>query len=88
MERGKQKEHWIELYKEAISENDAERLGTRISEAQNAIQVRARQLWAEGSQEATERERLQAAYQYLEILHSLARQRGQPCQRATRRFVK
>ena len=64
--------HWRDLYREAIFGADAERLDIRISEVQNAIQVREKQLWYEGSQEAVERERLLAAYHYLEILRSLA----------------
>jgi len=78
MENERHTEHWFDLYEEAIFETDAEKLGIRISKAQNAIKVRAKQLWYEGSQEATERERLETAYHFLEILRSLSEKGRQP----------
>ena len=68
MEDAKGNEHWLELYKDAVSEHDPDVLAVRISEAQKAIQQRERQLWYEGSLERSERERLDAASRYLEML--------------------
>src|SRR5690242_18937226 len=77
MEAAETSKDWRELYEEAVLEHDPERLGTRIALAHKAIQERTRQLWYEGSQEMSEREHLEAAFHYLEILHSLAGKRGQ-----------
>jgi hypothetical protein len=62
---------WLELYKEAVSEDDPQKLTVRILVAHKAIQERGRQLWYEGSQETGERTRLDAASHSLEALRKL-----------------
>ena len=76
MDAAETSKDWRELYKEAVLEHDPERLGARISQAHEAIQKRALQLWYEGSHEMSEREHLNAAAHYLEILCALAGQKG------------
>lgn len=63
---------WLELYREAILENDPEVLMNRLLLARKAIQERTRDLWYHNSLEVRERQRLTAAAHYLEILRSLA----------------
>lgn len=72
----KSNEHWLDLYKQAVLEHDPERLLVRISEAAKAIHERERQLWYEGALERTDRERLDAACRYLEILRAFGGKRG------------
>jgi len=73
MENAKGNEHWLDLYREAVLEPDPDMLSTRICEAHKAIEERERQLWHEGTLESRERERLEAAYRYLEILRACVR---------------
>ena len=72
METVKKDSAWLELYREAILENDPEVLMDRLLLARKAIQERTRDLWYRKSPEASERQRLTAAAHYLEILRSLA----------------
>lgn len=62
-------EPWFQLYRRAVLEHDATKLVTRISEAQDAIKNRTRELWyrSEGHEEL---DRLHAAFRYLEILRT------------------
>jgi hypothetical protein len=74
MENGRQEERpelWFELYKAAIMEDDPAALSFLLPNAQNAIRERMQELWNAGATEIAERQRLDAAFHYLEILRSI-----------------
>lgn len=62
---------WPELYRQALMESDRSRLPARISEAHQAIQRRARELWYAGSPETRERHDLDAAIRFLGLLRTV-----------------
>jgi hypothetical protein len=68
-------QHWAELYKRALFEEDRDRLPLLLEQAHRAVQQRVRELWyspARG-QTITEKERreLNAASYYLCLLQSM-----------------
>ncbi len=70
MESAQAQKHWQDLYRLATLEADPALQAYRIREAQKAIQLRARQLWYEKSPERKEREALDLASHFLEILRT------------------
>ena len=70
MENPESIEPWLQLYRQAVTERDIAELSARISEAQNAIKYRTRELWSTGSDGQEELNRLHAAFRYLEILRA------------------
>ena len=70
-----QKEHWTELYRRALFEEDPQKLPVLLEQAHQTVQQRARELWYSPSrgQEVTEKERheLDTAAYYLDVLRSL-----------------
>jgi len=68
------KEHWSELYRRALFEEDPQNLPSLLEQARQAIQQRARELWyspPNGRDVEKERRELDAAAYYLEVLRSL-----------------
>lgn len=77
----KKKEHWTELYRKALFEEDRSKLPLLLEQAHQAVQQRVRELWyspGHGGQNVTEKERreLHAAAYYLGLLQSLEAGRG------------
>jgi hypothetical protein len=70
METAESQKHWQDLYKLATLEADPTLQAFRIREAQKAIQHRARQLWYDKSAEPNERQALDVASHFLEILRT------------------
>jgi hypothetical protein len=68
-------EHWGELYRKALFEEDRNKLPSLLKRADQAVQERLRELWysPERGQSVAERERreLDAAAYYLGVLRSL-----------------
>jgi hypothetical protein len=68
-------EHWSELYRKALFEEDRNKLPFLLEKAYNAVQKRVRELWYSptAEQKVPERERreLDAAAYYLGLLRSL-----------------
>jgi hypothetical protein len=69
------KEHWGELYRRALFEEDRNKLPLSLEQAHQAVQQRVRELWyspADG-RNVTDKERreLDAAAYYLGLLRSL-----------------
>ena len=62
---------WRALYRAAIQEQESEKIAGRIADAYKAIRERRLQLWNEGSLETGERERLENACHYLELLRQV-----------------
>lgn len=69
----KQDEHWSELYRKVLFEEDHEKLPCLLDRAQEAVKQRVLELWYSPAHGATEKERLQlhtAAY-YLGLLRKI-----------------
>jgi hypothetical protein len=62
--------NWLRLYREAVLERDPTKSKVRIAQAHKAIELRARELWYAGSAETAERHRLDAALNFLAVLHA------------------
>lgn len=60
--------NWLMLYREAILEQDPEKLRARASQAQYAIGRRALELWYSGAPDTTERRQMDAASHHLRLL--------------------
>jgi hypothetical protein len=75
-----QNEHWTELYRRALFEEDRDKLPLLLDQAQRAIQERVRELWYSPTrgQNVSEKERreLDAAAYYLAVLRSLEAKGG------------
>jgi len=69
------KEHWADLYRRALFEEDRNKLPLLLEQAYRAVQQRVRELWYSptGGQNVTDKERneLHAAAYYLDLLRSL-----------------
>lgn len=69
------KEHWAELYRRALFEEDRDKLPVLLQQAHQAVQQRVRELWESPTrgQDVTDKERheLHAAAYYLGLLQSL-----------------
>ena len=63
--------NWLRLYREAVLEPDPTKSKVRIAQAHKAIELRARELWYAGSAETAERHRLDAALNFLTVLHAV-----------------
>lgn len=63
---------WRELYQAALIEHDPAKLKSLITEAHKAIQRETRRLWYARSLNTHERQSLDAASHYLEMLYSFA----------------
>lgn len=63
---------WRTAYKAALLEHDSEKLRPMILEAQKAIREETRRLWYAGSLNRSERQSLDAASRYLQMLYSFA----------------
>ena len=59
--------YWLELYNATVLESDTAKLAILLPEAQGAIRKRIGERWYGGSDETAERERLEAAFCYLEL---------------------
>jgi hypothetical protein len=70
-----QKEHWADLYRRALFEEDRYKLPLLLEQAYQAVQQRVRELWYSPNhgQNVTVKERneLHAAAYYLDLLRSL-----------------
>ena len=62
--------NWRELYTAALFESDTDRIPTRISEAEQAIVARARELFAAGTDTIEEDQALDDALYALRALHN------------------
>jgi len=75
MARINAKEHWAELYRRALFEEDRNKLPLLLEQAHQAVQQRIRELWYSPTrgQNVPEKERheLHAAAYYLDLLRSL-----------------
>jgi hypothetical protein len=69
------KEHWGELYRRALFERDRNKLPLSLEQAQQAVQLRVRELWYSPTDNQNvidkERRELDAAAYYLGLLRSL-----------------
>ncbi len=69
------KEHWAELYRRALFEEDRHKFPLLLEQAHQAVQQRVRELWYSPTRRhsVTDRERreLHAAAYYLDLLRSL-----------------
>jgi hypothetical protein len=63
---------WRDLYKEAVFENDREKLTARIDDAETSLLARARELFHAGSKDIRERQELDAALYALYAVKSAA----------------
>ena len=64
-------QNWLALYREAVLEPDREKLKMRVTQAQAAIGLRARELWYAGATETAERGKLDAAPNLLGVLSTI-----------------
>lgn len=75
MARINEKEHWAELYRRALFEEDSSKFPLLLEQALQAVQQRARELWYSPTcgQNVTDKERneLHTAAYYLHLLRSL-----------------
>jgi hypothetical protein len=75
MDEVNKNEHWSELYRKALFEEDRNKLPFLLEKAYDAIQKRVRELWysptAELKVPERERRELHAAAYYLGLLRSL-----------------
>lgn len=75
MIESKQNEHWSELYRRALFEEDRDKLPALLEKANQAVQERVRELWYSpiGGKSVIDKERreLDAASYYLGLLKSL-----------------
>jgi hypothetical protein len=63
--------NWLALYREAVLEPDRKNVRTRVTQAQAAIRLRARELWYAGAIETTERRQMASASQVLGVLYAI-----------------
>ena len=74
------KEHWAELYRRALFEEDRNKLPLLLEQAHQAVQQRVRELWYSPTrgQNVTDKERneLHTAAYYLGLLRSLESRRN------------
>lgn len=70
MENAGVSKSWRELYREALLEHDPAKLEARIVDAHRAIEEEVRRSWYGRSTDIRERQSLEAASHYLEILRS------------------
>jgi hypothetical protein len=74
MEGINKKQHWEELYRKALFEEDHNKLPLLLEQAHQAVQQRVRELWYSPThgQNVTDKERaeLHAAAYYLDLLRS------------------
>jgi hypothetical protein len=68
--------HWREFYVAALFETDTDKISSRISEAEKAIIVRARELFAAGTDTIEEDQALDDALYALRALQSCLRFRA------------
>ena len=67
-----EKEHWADLYRRALFEEDGSKLPLMLERARQAVQQRVRELATRGqSVSAKERQDLHTAAYYLDLLRSL-----------------
>jgi hypothetical protein len=67
-------EHWADLYRQALFEEDNNKLPQMLERAHQAVQQRAHELWCEpAGQQATSKERreLDAALYFLGLLRKM-----------------
>ncbi|HTT20142.1 MAG TPA: hypothetical protein VMG82_14425 [Candidatus Sulfotelmatobacter sp.] len=81
MAKIKKSEHWAELYRKALFEEDVDKLPSLLEQADQAVQQRLRELWCSPacglSISDHERRQLDAAAYFLGLLRSLeARKAG------------
>ena len=60
--------NWLTLYREAVQENDREKLRVRVAQAQYAMWRRTLELWYAGAPDTTERRQIDAASHHLRFL--------------------
>jgi hypothetical protein len=68
------KEHWGELYRKALFEEDRNKLPVSLEQAHKAVQQRARELWyspTDSQNTDKERRELDAADYFIGLLQSL-----------------
>ena len=67
------KEHWGELYRRALFEEDRNKLPVSLEQAHQAVQQRVRELWYSptDNQNVKERRELDAADYFIGLLRSL-----------------
>lgn len=71
-------EHWAELYRKALFEEDREKFPLLVEQAYRAVQRRVRELWySRGRSKVSDKERreLHAAAYYLDLLRTLEARR-------------
>ncbi|HXJ86967.1 MAG TPA: hypothetical protein VMS18_09140 [Candidatus Binatia bacterium] len=75
MAKIKKPEHWAELYRKALFEEDVNKLPSLLEQADQAVQQRIRELWYSPSSGQSisdhERRQLDAAAYFLGLLRSL-----------------
>ena len=64
-------QNWLALYREAVLEPDRKKFKTRVAQAQAAISLRSRELWYAGAIKTTERHQMDAASNFLAVLHAI-----------------
>ena len=64
-------QNWLARYREAVLEPDRKKARTRVTQAQAAIRLRARELWYGGATETTERRQMDAASHFLGVLDAI-----------------
>lgn len=70
-------EHWEELYRRALFEEDRDKLPDLLERAHRAVQNRVRELWySRAKPSERERRELHAADYYLGLLRSLENRRA------------
>ena len=60
--------NWLTLYREAVQEQDREKLRARVAQAQYAMRRRTLELWYDGASDITERRQIDAASHHLRLL--------------------
>jgi hypothetical protein len=63
--------NWIALYQRAVLEPDRSKVATRVAQAREAIQHRARELWYAGVPPTSERRQMDAAIHFLGLLTAI-----------------
>jgi hypothetical protein len=67
--------NWLALYKEAVLEKDRRKARTRVTQAQAAIRLRARELWYGGATDTSERRQMDAAAHFLGLLRLIGEEK-------------
>ena len=69
----KMNDHWADLYRRALFEEDRDKLPFLLEQAYRAVQYRMRELWYSPARNISDKERreLDAAAYYLDLLRSL-----------------